>query len=107
MESAHATKEITRYQFLHLMLQIQKEIQAIKDDIHSLRRETPQSLDEEWISGGQVMKMLKISKVTLQKYRDEEILPFSQNKGKIYYKAIDVSALLRANYNKPPRNKKG
>jgi hypothetical protein len=55
-------------------------------------------LDDIWLDNQDVCKLLKISKRTLQSYRDKGILPFSQTGGKIYYKAADLQAHLQKNY---------
>ena len=41
-----------------------------------------------WLSSDDVCRILRISKRTLQNYRDNRILPFSQVGRKIYYKAV-------------------
>ncbi len=51
---------------------------------------------ETWLDNQEVCKILKISKRTLQSYRDEGILPFSQVGSKIYYKRSDIDKKLLA-----------
>ncbi|PLX05716.1 MAG: hypothetical protein C0596_19150 [Marinilabiliales bacterium] len=41
-----------------------------------------------------------MSKRTLQAYRDEGKIPFSQIVHKLYYKASDIEKFLKKNYNK-------
>jgi DNA-binding transcriptional MerR regulator len=55
-------------------------------------------LKNKWLTSEEVCHLLGISKRTLQSYRDNEILPFSQNKRKIYYKASDIDDYLDAHY---------
>jgi len=57
-----------------------------------------ENLTEKWLSGDQVCRLLRISKRTLQHYRTNGILPFSQIGRKIYYKASDIDDYLDAHY---------
>ena len=57
-------------------------------------------LSEIWLDIQEVCQLLKISKRTLQSYRDNGILPFSQIGGKIYFRANDIEDHLNRNYNK-------
>ncbi|MGV3631752.1 MAG: helix-turn-helix domain-containing protein [Bacteroidota bacterium] len=56
------------------------------------------SLKERWLDNQEVCEILKISTRTLQSYRDQGVLPYSQNGAKIYYKATDIELLLERNY---------
>jgi hypothetical protein len=60
-----------------------------------------------WLTGDDVCKILRISKRTLQNYRDHYILPFSQIGRKIYYKASDIDEYLDRHYIKSVYQKKG
>lgn len=60
-------------------------------------------LKEEWLDNEQVCLLLHISKRTLQTYRDNEVLPFSQIGSKIYYKASDIDQFLNQNYRNPEK----
>lgn len=72
------------------------------DDIASkIGQKTIESpLDEIWLDIQEVCILLKISKRTLQSYRDNKILPYSQISGKIYFKASDIQHHLEKNYHK-------
>jgi len=70
------------------------------DDIMS-RLESPLQkypLNERWLDIQETCLLLKISKRTLQAYRDKGILSFSQIGGKIYFKVIDIEEHLRKHY---------
>lgn len=59
----------------------------------------------EWITGGEVQKLLNIGSRCLQDYRDSGKIGFSQiGKKVILYKMADVEDLLKNNYNKPFKN---
>lgn len=48
----------------------------------------------KWLDNGEVCRLLNISKRTLQTYRDNGILPYSQINHKMFYKSSDIEMLL-------------
>ena len=48
----------------------------------------------QWLDNGEVCRLLNISKRTLQTYRDNGILPYSQINHKMFYKSSDIEMLL-------------
>ncbi|TSA28392.1 MAG: DNA-binding protein [Bacteroidetes bacterium] len=54
-----------------------------------------QPLSEIWLDVSETCMVLKVSKRTLQQYRDKGILPFSQISGKIYFRAADIEKHLQ------------
>lgn len=63
----------------------------------------PQTIEEEigWLDTQQVRGLLKVSPVTLFKWRVKRRLPYSQIGRKIYYKQEDIKNFLNAHYYKP------
>lgn len=63
---------------------------------------------KEWIDTQEVCEMLHLSKRTLQNYRDQGKIPFSQIDGKMYYRHKDIMNILESNYTplKPSRTSK-
>ncbi len=57
-----------------------------------------QPLEDIWLDIQETCQLLKISKRTLQAYRDNNVLSFSQIGGKIYFKATDIDAHLKKHY---------
>jgi hypothetical protein len=57
-------------------------------------------LPDVWLDINEVCQLLKISKRTLQAYRDNGIISYSQISGKIYFKAGDIDKHLKDNYSK-------
>lgn len=55
-------------------------------------------LGESWLDNEEVCQLLKVTKRTLQNYRDNFVLPYSQIGKKILYKASDVQKVLEQNY---------
>lgn len=63
-----------------------------------LRNYHPVMNGEIYLSGQQVCELLHISKRTLQQYRDDRILPYTQIGGKILFKQSDILRALEKNY---------
>lgn len=53
----------------------------------------------DWIDGQDVMEKLHITRRTLQRWRTNGLIPFSQLKGRLYYRKSDILALLRKGFN--------
>jgi hypothetical protein len=49
---------------------------------------------EKWLGNDDVCGLLQISKRTLQSYRDNGILPYSQIGRKCYYRVLDIENLI-------------
>jgi len=73
-----------------------------KVDVIVSRLENPlqdfNPLSEKWLDIQETCQLLKISKRTLQAYRDNGILSFSQIAGKIYFKVNDINEHLKNHY---------
>jgi hypothetical protein len=85
-----------------------KEIINNLREIKSLHQKTsaPRPLSESWLDIPETCALLKVSKRTLQAYRDKGILSFSQIGDKIYFRASDIEAHLLKHYNKAFSTKK-
>ena len=71
-------------------------LKKVLNVINALSKSSP--LTEQWLDNQDISNLLHVSKRTLQNYRDNGIIPFSQIGGKIYYKASDVEKLLLKHY---------
>ncbi len=78
--------------------EIINSIQEIKETISVQNNQQP--LSEKWLDIQEVCFLLKISKRTLQSYRDKNLLPYSQIGGKIYFRATDIEDYLQKHYKK-------
>ena len=78
---------------------LMKKIDGIADAV-SKAKFNDQPLAERWLDVQEACFALKISKRTLQAYRDNKVLPYSQIAGKIYFKANDIQEHLEKHYNK-------
>ena len=56
---------------------------------------------QKWLDNQDVCQLLNISKRTLQTYRDNGTLPYSQIGHKMYYKPEDVAQVMNRLKNKP------
>ena len=68
------------------------------DTIHkefSINKKNPK---EVIYDSQELMDLLKISKSTLQKMRDEGYIGFSQVNGKFYYRQSDINEMLEKNF---------
>ena len=79
-------------------------IEGLDKKIEKLAKQNP--LEETWLDIEEVCVILKISKRTLQTYRDNGILSFSQHGTKIYFKASDIQKYLEDNYKPAFKNNK-
>lgn len=59
-----------------------------------------------WLTGEDVISILRISTRTLSSYRTRGIIPFSQIGRKIYYKTSDIEEYLNQHYIKSNYQKK-
>jgi len=78
--------------------EIIKNISEISKKIDHTNKQHP--LSDTWLDIQDVCHLLKISKRTLQSYRDNRLLSYSQISGKIYFKASDIEDHLKTHYKK-------
>ena len=80
--------------------QMREVIRKLNDKIDRLNRKldsnnSPVTQDETWLDNQAACQFLKISKRTLQSYRNQRVLPYSRIRGKIYYRLSDKLLLCR------------
>ena len=83
---------MTTEAYMHLI----GKIEAIAENMDRKAKEKP--LSETWLDIQETCQLLKISKRTLQAYRDNGTIAFSQVGGKIYFKAADIEHHLEKHY---------
>lgn len=64
-----------------------RKIDAILDSVSTTGK-------EEWLDNQDICKILKISKRTLQNYRDAKIIPYYKLEGKILYKFSEIEHVI-------------
>jgi excisionase family DNA binding protein len=57
----------------------------------------------EWLDNNEAAELLKVTKRTLQNWRDEGLIGFSQVGSKIYYNREDIDRMLLKHHKKPFR----
>lgn len=65
----------------------------------------PSMFGDELLTDKEVAYLLKVSRRTLQDYRDNGILPYTQVGGKILYRASDIERTLMKGYKEAYRQK--
>lgn len=76
------------------------EISEISKKISDSHQNNQPKTKDVWLTTAQVCKMIDVSGRTIQKYRDDGIIPFSFVLGKILYKESDIQNLLEKHYQK-------
>lgn len=77
--------------------QILVKLDEIREGLH--KQVNPSPTQERYLTNAEVCDLLKVSRPTLQRYRDEGRIAFSQVGATIRYKAADVERFLHDNYN--------
>lgn len=78
---------------------IMGRLRRLSEGIEALCRESDEKRLDKWLDNQDVCTMLQISLRTLQTYRENGTLPYSQIGHKIYYRSEDVAKVLE---NLPP-----
>lgn len=76
-----------------------KTFQLMKDKLHEFSNQLHELCGknknkDEWLDNQEVCQLLKVSKRTLQTYRDNGTLAYSQIGYKCYYKKTDIEKLI-------------
>lgn len=85
-------------EMVKLLLHLSGELKEIKVHLQYLKKTRLERFSEVWIDGQDVMQALHICKRTLHSWRESGLLPYSQIKGKFYYKLSDIESILEANH---------
>lgn len=76
-----------------------KELDSMLDGIESMSEESKASFsNERFLTDKEVSAWLKVSRRTLQDYRNNGTVSYYQLGGKILYKESDIEQMLLANY---------
>lgn len=86
---------ITKDYFTDLYGRIRKALEMHEDTIRHYR---PLLDGVRYMTDKELSEMLKVSRHTLQQYRNKGILPYTLCRGKVLYKEHDVQELLERNY---------
>lgn len=92
MNSEVITKEDERIaSFFHSLERLSKTLKTVLDSSR------PPLNGEHYLTDAEVSKHLKMSRRTLQQYRDDRKIPFIHLGGRILYRASDIEKLLNDN----------
>lgn len=81
-------------EIIRLFQKASGEIGLIKVVAFLLRDEMKAEKPPEWLNSAEVLEILRISKRTLQEYRDRKIIGFSKMGGRMFYRRRAVVGLL-------------
>lgn len=85
-------------EIVKMLLHLSGELKEIKIHLQYLQKTRLERFSEVWVDGQDVMQALHICKRTLHSWRDNGIIPYSNIKGKFYYKLSDIENILDSNY---------
>jgi MerR family transcriptional regulator, repressor of the yfmOP operon len=80
--------------------QIIEKMDLLEARFENLAEASVNPLKDKWLDIEEVCFLLKVSKRTLQSYRNDKLLPYSIIGKKVYYRASDVEKFLLKNYRK-------
>ena len=69
-----------------------------EDRVNSLFATRQDLALKNWMDNQNVCQVLRISKRTLQVYREKGLIPFARIKHKIFYKPEDIQRFIESNY---------
>lgn len=73
-------------------------VQELKEEIIILSDKLTEFEENKLLTEAQVLKMLEVSPKTLRKYRNEELLEYSQIGNKFFYKMSYINKMLNQGY---------
>lgn len=78
----------------HTWKMIMAKLEAFAERVESLCRISGDKTLQKWLDNQEVCEIFNISKRTLQTYRDNGILAYTQIGHKMYYRSEDVEKLI-------------
>ena len=80
-----------------------KDIKAMSENLVLIKEELVEikktiSPKNSWLTVDETSKLLKVSRRTLQTYRDEGLLNYSKVQGRIFIKLADIEKMLEKYY---------
>ena len=74
------------------------KIEGLSMEMKEMANKAINPMKERWIDNDEACSLLRVSPRTLQNYRDKGVLPYSMIRGKVFFKASDIEAVLEENY---------
>ena len=75
---------------------IKQQMEVISTKLEEIQNSNP--LSKEWLTNSEASEFLSVTSRTMQNYRDNGVISFSQVGSKIYYKASDLEKHLESHY---------
>ena len=88
---------------MHRIIVLPEQLQVVVDRLEKVEKalKTEQrNIEDPILDSEGVMKILNISRRTLQNMRDERLLEYSQVNGKFYYRMSAINRMLDSNIRK-------
>jgi excisionase family DNA binding protein len=82
---------------MDLKLIDKKDIRELNKKLTEIKKDN-ELINEQWLSSEEAAEFLKVSKKTLQRYRDAGKLAYSKDGRTIRYKKLDLIKYLNRNY---------
>jgi len=80
--------------------ELMKKLTAMEHQIEKLGTRRPR-LEDEYIDSTEVCRLLHISRKTLERYREKDMIPYTKIKKRIYYRFADLEAFMQRNAHVP------
>jgi len=77
------------------LIEMVAEFKTLQTKIDSLKS---QKVPNQWLTTAEAADYLRVTPRTMQNYRDQGIISFSQIGSKIYYKTSDLEDYLQSHY---------
>ncbi len=74
-----------------------KSLKRQLERIEAKTATVPQTPENTWLDNQEMCLLLKVTPRTLQNYRDQKLIPYTQLGGKIFYRQSDVFKVLEEN----------
>jgi len=91
-------------EFKVLAERLLKKMDTLEEKIDGMNKQHNFLEGDELLDNQDLCLLLKASKRTLQRYRDNGVLPFHSIEGKVYYKLSDIHDTIRKSFQ--PASKK-
>ena len=82
-------------ELFQLLNETAAECKLLAKALYLVKENMQEAKKPEWLNSAEVMQMLRISKRTLQNYRNSGSITFKKLKGKIYYRRSELMALIK------------
>ena len=79
---------------------LMNKLNAMEEQIEKIGNRRPR-LEDEYIDSTEVCRLLQVSRKTLDRYREQDLIPYTKIKKRVYYRFSDLDAFMQRNSVKP------